>query len=125
MTIATTSARDQINLKSDSETPAVDCLHLLPCAVKYSGPANTSTYFLPQQQADLTYEASFRGRQLHGRKVRLPENYTGHIVVDSVASNEVSDSAFESETPDIPAAEQRVILSAGQFDSLTVWEHDR
>ncbi|KAJ2336668.1 ssDNA endonuclease and repair protein rad10 [Coemansia sp. RSA 2673] len=65
------------------------------------------------------------GRQLHGRKVRLPENYTGHIVVDSVASNEASDSAFESETPDIPAAEQRVILSAGQFDSLTVWEHDR
>ncbi|KAJ2064059.1 hypothetical protein GGI17_001251 [Coemansia sp. S146] len=125
MTIATISAHDQINLKSDNETLAVDCLHLLPCAVKYSGPANTSTYFLPQQQPDLTYETTFRGRQLHGRKVRLPENYTGHIVIDSVATNEASDSAFESETPDMPAAEQRVILSAGQFASFTVWEHDR
>ncbi|KAJ2820381.1 hypothetical protein FBU31_005245 [Coemansia sp. 'formosensis'] len=125
MATAMASARDQINLKSDSETQTVACLHLLPCAVKYSGPANTSTYFLPQQQPDSTYEATFRGRQLHGRKVCLPDNYTGHVVVDSVATNDASDSAFESETPETPAAEQRVILSAGQFDSFTVWEHDR
>ncbi|KAJ2390613.1 hypothetical protein H4S02_001762 [Coemansia sp. RSA 2611] len=125
MTTATTKACDLVNLKGNDEAQTVDCLHLLPCAVKYSGPASTSTYFLPQQQPNLTYEATFRGRQLLGRKVHLPENYTGHIVVDSVATGEAGDSAFESEALDVPAAEQRVISSAGSFDSLTVWEHDR
>ncbi|KAJ2492212.1 hypothetical protein IWW37_001660 [Coemansia sp. RSA 2050] len=125
MTTATTKARDLVNLQSNDKAQAIDCLHLLPCAVKYSGPASTSTYFLPQQQPDLTYEATFRGRQLLGWKVHLPDSYTGHIVVDSVATSEASDSAFESEASDMPAAEQRVISSAGSFDSLTVWEHDR
>ncbi|KAJ1661665.1 hypothetical protein GGH95_001087 [Coemansia sp. RSA 1836] len=125
MTAATSSTRDQINLSGTGEAQVVDCLHLLPCAVNYSGLASTGMYFLPQKQPNATYEAAFRGRQLYGRKIRLPESYTGHIVVDSVASNEASDSAFESEACEAPAVEQRVLLSAGQFDSITVWEHDR
>ncbi|KAJ2894218.1 hypothetical protein GGI21_001342 [Coemansia aciculifera] len=121
-----TSTRDQIDLTITDDAQVVDCLHLLPCAVKYSGKASTDTYFLPlEQQPNKTYEATFRGRQLYGRKIRLPDTYTGHIVIDSVAKSEVDDSAFESEACSAPVADQRVVLSAGQFNSLTVWEHDR
>ncbi|KAJ2744992.1 hypothetical protein GGI20_002529 [Coemansia sp. BCRC 34301] len=121
----TATTRDQINLGSVDEGQTIDCLHLLPCAVKYSGQANTDTYFLPLEQPNSTYEAALRGRQLYGRKIRLPEGYTGHIVTDSIVTNEVGNSAFESEACDVPASELRILLSAGQFGLLTVWEHDR
>ncbi|KAJ1664906.1 hypothetical protein EV178_003690 [Coemansia sp. RSA 1646] len=123
--------RDIINLSStgDASITGSERLHQLPCFVDYDGPAKTSVYFLPEKQADLTYEASFRGRQLCGRKVTLPNSYIGHVLVESTAlpHHGSQDMAFES---DVAAAtptndEQRELRSVGQFEELTVWEHDR
>ncbi|KAJ2740936.1 hypothetical protein H4S06_005992 [Coemansia sp. BCRC 34490] len=122
--------RDIINLggTGDDSTTRPEKLHQLPCSVDYDGPAKTSTYFLPEKQPDLTYSASFRGRQLCGRKVTLPDSYIGHVVVESTACNHgLPDVAFESDLPpSSPTANaQRELRSVAQFEDLTVWDHDQ
>ncbi|KAI8321198.1 hypothetical protein GQ54DRAFT_298149 [Martensiomyces pterosporus] len=117
--------RDIVSLASANDV-IVSAPNLLPCSIKHDGPAKTSAYFLVSQQGDTTYEASFRGRRLCGRSVTLPDNYTGHVVLESVTSQEAQDTgAFEVDSPAPPPAEQRELRSVGQFSSLVVWEHDR
>jgi ribonuclease H2 subunit C len=57
-------------------------VHLLPCQIDYTGPAQVSTYFVQSNAADpLTgvpcKVAAFRGRQLFGVMNRLPSEYKG------------------------------------------------
>ena len=68
--------------------------HLMPFSIAYSGPAPVDTYFImrPTETPNRRYEtlpteddihaelseessASFRGRYIHGRLMRLPDNY--------------------------------------------------
>ncbi|KAJ1892024.1 hypothetical protein LPJ81_005630 [Coemansia sp. IMI 209127] len=124
------SMRDAINLEGSTGDSVIgpEKLHQLPCFVDYDGPSKTSVYFLPEKQADLTYEASFRGRQLCGCKITLPDSYVGHVLVESTASDHdgLQDMAFESDDVASPTNdEQRELRSVGRFEDLTVWEHDR
>ncbi|KAJ2877888.1 hypothetical protein FB639_003584 [Coemansia asiatica] len=123
---------DVVNLRETKRSSAENgsdnscgSLHLLPCAIKYNGPAKTETYFLPIEQPDGTYEASFRGRQLFGRKINIPDLYSGHVVMETAIPTNTHDSAFESEITDEPETEQRELLTVENFDELMVWEHDR
>ncbi|KAJ2822587.1 hypothetical protein IWW50_004149, partial [Coemansia erecta] len=96
-------------------------LHLLPCSIDHDGPVKSSTYFIPQPQTkDSTFETAFRGRQLHGRSIELPEGYSGHVVVECVSEN-TNDIAFEEND----GCAQLELRSTEQFDRFTVWEHDR
>ncbi|KAJ1823009.1 hypothetical protein LPJ75_000115 [Coemansia sp. RSA 2598] len=113
------------NPSAEGSSNANCLLHLLPCSIKYDGPAKTETYFLPSEQPDGTYEASFRGRQLFGRKIALPDLYSGHVVIETTVPVDTHDSAFESEIADEPETEQRELLTVENFDELMVWEHDR
>ncbi|KAJ1893874.1 hypothetical protein LPJ66_005509 [Kickxella alabastrina] len=122
---STASKRDVVNLSGSGELQTIDCLNLLPCAIKYDGAAKSDTYFLPAKQSDDTYEASFRGRQLFGCKIALPSSYVGHVLIDTTVQSNTHDSAFESEFSEESAVEYRELLSVSSFDALTIWEHDR
>ncbi|MBW0534421.1 hypothetical protein O181_074136 [Austropuccinia psidii MF-1] len=75
-----------------------DTLHLMPFSIDYDGPAQISTYFLPRPLApeptpggenQSCFEASFRGRYLHGTQLKVPQGYTGIVLslpLDSCAS---------------------------------------
>ncbi|KAJ2781828.1 Ribonuclease H2 subunit C [Coemansia javaensis] len=104
------------------DAPAAQ-LHLLPCAIDYSGPAKTAAYFLPEAQADGTYDAAFRGRQLRGIRVALPSGYTGHVLVEAAAAPAAAGGAFDDGACEAP--EQLALVSAETFAAVTVWEHDR
>ncbi|KAJ2121468.1 hypothetical protein GGF48_004108, partial [Coemansia sp. RSA 921] len=110
--LASDPTHDSINL---SCTGASAELHLLPCSVDHNGPAKTTTYFLPKQTGT-TFEAAFRGRQIHGRSVDLPHGYAGHVVESTTGSF----GAFENDT-----SARVELLSVEQFTSITVWEHDQ
>ncbi|KAJ2501404.1 hypothetical protein GGH96_001927 [Coemansia sp. RSA 1972] len=110
------NTHDSINL--NCSTRANSDLHLLPCSVDHCGPAKTTTYFLPTKQTDTTFEAAFRGRQIHGRTVDLPHGYTGHVVEPTTGS---TFGAFENN--DTSAHVE--LLSVEQFTSIVVWEHDQ
>ncbi|KAI9504308.1 hypothetical protein GGI25_004395 [Coemansia spiralis] len=115
------SVRDIVNLETDQENKP-EHLHLLPCAISYDGPAKAATYFIPEKKPDSTYEASFRGRQLCGRKITLPRSYIGHVVIESMPHG-LSELAFENDVSDT-ASDQRELRSVAQIAGLTVWEHD-
>ena len=60
----------------EKEAAQVD---LVPCTIEYTGPCNTSTYFLrrPNNEDEKEWTASFRGRCLKGERVALPPTYRG------------------------------------------------
>ncbi|KAJ2769820.1 hypothetical protein IWQ57_002941 [Coemansia nantahalensis] len=115
---------DSVDLRCSAEGVGRGALHLLPCAVDYSGPAKTAAYFLPEKKADGTLAAAFRGRQLRGLTVALPHSYTGHVMAEAAADQ---DGAFERDPlGDSRGSEPQLCLaSEEEFAELTVWEHDR
>ncbi|CAK0734072.1 hypothetical protein CVIRNUC_000379 [Coccomyxa viridis] len=86
-------------------------VHWLPCTVGYAGSANVGAYFLPKHtgsQSDgyAVEEAHFRGRQLKGTTLQLPDNYTGQVLLKQHVSDEGSQWA-----------------SQATFTSFTAWKH--
>lgn len=61
--------------------------HLLPLHIEYSGPSPVSVYFVARDAAETppskqmsTTRAVFRGRAMHGIKMRLPGGYHGAVL---------------------------------------------
>jgi len=71
----------QIQLQSTAVTKEID-VYIMPCHIAYNGPSNVSEFFrVRQDQETQTAVSSFRGRKLCGRRVQLPDNYTGTSTV--------------------------------------------
>jgi len=100
---------------------AVD-LHLLPCTIKYTGPAAVDSYFLPTEENEGVLSASFRGRLLKGRTLRLPPGYKGLVLSENSRKHE------EEEEEDQPRGEassgQQEWEISGSFDKFAYWNHD-
>ncbi|KNZ53890.1 uncharacterized protein VP01_310g13 [Puccinia sorghi] len=82
-----------------------DRLHLMPFSIDYHGPAEISKYFLirPDLSAQTSaapgtadgqsdhemerFEASFRGRYLHGTRLKIPDGYSGLVLSSSSSSS--------------------------------------
>lgn len=97
--------RMRIALDTKSHSPKVDALHILPCHIKYSGPAPVSEYFQPtdfpvehgaveSKESGLAEqklkEAYFRGRRLIGTQVDVPSNCVGHVFDTTRSSRTVA-----------------------------------
>ncbi|CAG9532059.1 unnamed protein product [Cercopithifilaria johnstoni] len=82
--------------------------HLLPCKIKYDGPAKVSQYFITEELGDGKKVATFRGRILNGVKQQFPDGYVLYAVV-------------EKENRD----NSRVFEISGSATSLMRWEYDR
>ncbi|TKR89848.1 hypothetical protein L596_013889 [Steinernema carpocapsae] len=92
------------------DTAPVGDVHLLPCKLHYSGPANVSSYFLREKDASNPEEeyASFRGHWMHGVKFDK--------------SNEKLDVFLMKETSSKKA--QRVFAVEEKLDSFFIWHDD-
>ena len=80
----------------------------MPCHIQHDGPAPVSAFFRPQIVLVNTvplpqlenYSAAFRGRELFGIKVPLPEGFTGVILEEDHASDsDDTDHDFLDEDP--------------------------
>ncbi|KAK2948177.1 putative ribonuclease H2 subunit C [Blattamonas nauphoetae] len=54
-------------------------LHILPCKIGYTGPCDASNFFYVTQDSDESYHTYFRGRELNGAAVDVPEGYQSSI----------------------------------------------
>eukprot|EP00775_Hariotina_reticulata_P012855 gene12855-biopygen14742 len=104
---------------SHSCTPVADAnsVHWLPFSIGLDGPANVSEYFVPDSQPNAEGEgfhvrATFRGRRLKGTQRPLPDGYEGLILKPCQSAAAATDT------------EQRSWQALGQFQQLTVWNHD-
>lgn len=70
--------------KAASQSEFSPCI--LPCHIKYSGPAPVSDFFAPSlidsDSANETWEAYFRGRRLIGKAIDVPRAYRA-VVYDT------------------------------------------
>lgn len=99
--------RMRITLDTDTHVSDVGSLHILPCHIKYSGPAPVSDFFHPTNiggnvppsienvvhkstTADVQKEAYFRGRRLVGTEIVIPPNYVGYVFDTTAPSRTVS-----------------------------------
>ena len=85
--------------------------HLLPCEIQYNGPTHAARYFKPKTTKNKLKNATFRGRNLIGKQIKLPHTFIGCILQDTLAHS-LSDQ------------EKRTWVNRGSFDELTYWKHD-
>lgn len=118
-----------IDLSAPQETAK---LHLLPCNIMASGPAEVSAYFLPGPAKEVPSEiggvgqqykykynyqtAHFRGRELTGAKLELPSSALGYVL------EEQEDRAGDATDED--AVVTRSWKAVSNFDHVTVWSRD-
>ncbi|KAF6825470.1 ribonuclease H1/H2 small subunit [Colletotrichum plurivorum] len=109
-----------------SEKKSKAVANLLPCRIHHDGPVGeTESFWEPKTEVDGKHVAYFRGRKLHGKTVKLPENYTGVVV-------EKSDKKIETRRPeddeDMEDAEPQPELGAmdvkAEFDEIVIWGHE-
>ncbi|KAI8922497.1 ribonuclease H2, subunit C [Powellomyces hirtus] len=107
---------------SGSNKPLVrPTLHLLPCQIGHTGPANVSSFFIvtkdaacgdydftPPQHAASSLSTTFRGRALQGLQAAVPVGYEGRIYRES-APGPGGDRGWSVE---------------GSFTEFAAWGHD-
>ncbi|KAI8614675.1 ribonuclease H2, subunit C, partial [Chytriomyces sp. MP71] len=120
-----TSTGQQATFAAPSPSAALqkESVHMLPCEVLHSGPANVSSFFTVRPQdatkgsnttSDPTpsdaqkVEANFRGRGLQGVVAPLPAGFTGIIFQEGKLQEDYV----------------RYWKTEAAFDSMTVWGHD-
>lgn len=80
-----------VDVSRCAEVEDVDA-HLMPCSIDYNGSANVSRFFKPSincippkdpnTDPAQHLSASFRGRLLNGRKIVLPADYAGILLME-------------------------------------------
>ncbi|KIV99223.1 uncharacterized protein PV09_09087 [Verruconis gallopava] len=105
-------------------------VHLLPCKINYSGPTEVERrYWEPKQTENGGYKAYFRGRELSGNSLKVPQHYQGSVLritndlmprsKSSPVEGDVEDEDADEETEETKIAEE-----LGVFDEVMVWNHD-
>ncbi|KAI5667688.1 hypothetical protein M9H77_17541 [Catharanthus roseus] len=94
-------------------------VHQLPCCIKYKGPTSVSHYFRPKPtgvEIDglSVEEAYFRGRNLQGTTIPLPQGYSGFVL-----GKRNADKSAEVSKEDPNCWETNA-----KFDNMTIWNHD-
>ncbi|KAI9725224.1 MAG: hypothetical protein M1828_003405 [Chrysothrix sp. TS-e1954] len=124
---------------------------ILPLKIHHNGPVNaTDRHWRSSQNSDGTRTAYFRGRELCGRSIKLPEGYRGAILRKSARTTRDAPAHTQkqqqlekklqqqaigpeeyneelrslAQEPDTSAPDILMMDEIGTFDSLNVWVHD-
>ncbi|EEU38928.1 uncharacterized protein NECHADRAFT_43895 [Fusarium vanettenii 77-13-4] len=111
-----------LSIKSD-DNKSKAIANLLPCRIHHDGPIpDVSNYWSPT-----TAEAYFRGRKLHGKTVKLPEQCRG-VLVERRQEKEQQPAVEEpvvviddDEAEKGPAGTMQV---TAEFDEMVIWGHE-
>ncbi|KAH9574481.1 hypothetical protein CY35_01G060000 [Sphagnum magellanicum] len=109
-----------------SDPYSENAMHLLPCCINYTGPAEVSTYFKPtemglNEEGIEMKKAAFRGRRLMGSTLTIPDGYQGFVMNkephQSSGRRKGTDSCSKTQEYDEWEAKSA-------FQQLTYWNHD-
>ncbi|KMT17102.1 hypothetical protein BVRB_2g041560 [Beta vulgaris subsp. vulgaris] len=117
--------------QQDEAVDLTGCVHHLPCCIKYNGPSDVSNYFKPKSfgvEIDgglKVEEAFFRGRNLQGVTVPLPEGYAGFILGKKNSSQSKNKkTAGRSKVPDISDISGNNWETLAKCGDIAFWNHD-
>ncbi|CAN8102533.1 unnamed protein product [Discula destructiva] len=112
-----------------SRSPAKVRPNLLPCRIHHDGcVGSTSTYWTPSVDLDGKKISHFRGRELHGKALKVPEGYRGVLVEKKDAPKPEARRQDQLEEVIDLEAEEELPLGAletqGEFDEMVIWGHE-
>ncbi|POS84854.1 hypothetical protein EPUL_002452 [Erysiphe pulchra] len=110
-------------------------VNILPCLINHDGPFTTSKrYWNPVDQPDGLSVAFFRGKKLHGKRLRLPERYRKVVLSKTDETIPRKMQAFaENTTPTenehIVEDEEndpivKIVEEQCEFDDIMIWGHE-
>ncbi|KAJ5195267.1 Ribonuclease H2 subunit C [Penicillium cinerascens] len=101
--------------------------NILPCRIHHDGPIDsTDRFWTPETDArDNNQSSYFRGRKLRGRRVTIPEGYTGIVatLTDRVSQQPVKNASAEDEVTELEEP-VNILETQGTFDDMIVWGHE-
>jgi ribonuclease H2 subunit C len=127
-----------------SPTPKITP-NILPCRIEHNGPANTSKrYWNPQPPTSPSQPSisHFRGRELKGRTMAVPEGYRGVVLCGVEKAREegvraeaqrnqkaqdrqdYGEGSGEEDDVEEPMHEGTVVEKA-EFERIVVWSHEQ
>ncbi|XP_021765566.1 ribonuclease H2 subunit C-like [Chenopodium quinoa] len=113
------------------QLPTVD-VHQLPCCIKSNGPSDVSDYFKPKSsgvEVDCGLElkeAFYRGRNLQGVTIPLPEGYSGFIIGKKNSNKDkTKKTAGTGKAPEISSnSSENHWETLAKCGNMTFWNHD-
>jgi hypothetical protein len=79
-------------------------INIMPFQLTYDGPAPIQQYMKYEKQSNGTIKSHFRGREIIGKTITLPDHLNGLVVSKSKVTGPVETTAA--------------------FQNITIWEHD-
>ncbi|KAM0274273.1 hypothetical protein ACHAQH_008007 [Verticillium albo-atrum] len=113
-----------LNIQPEKAAPPKAVANLLPCRIQHNGPVDSvQSFWNPSTAKDGKQISFFRGRELHGKSVKLPSGYRGVVV-------EKHSKTVEAPRPDAPPQEEEAeedsierdtLRVMAEFDEMIVW----
>lgn len=116
--------------------------NVLPCRINHNGKVDTSKrYWNPTQTPGISplstakawanslddkTVAYFRGRKLHGRRLKVPTGYQGVVIskTDRILPKEVTPVKIEDDEEAEDEPEVGIMEEQSTFDDVMVWGHE-
>ncbi|OBT72397.1 hypothetical protein VF21_07482 [Pseudogymnoascus sp. 05NY08] len=103
----------------------------LPCRINHNGRAEVSKrYWMPTKRNDGKTVSYFRGRQLHGRTVKIPPQYKGFVLSTTempqaaqALSGSHSYTSGSQEEGEGEAEAEGIMEELADFDEFVIWGH--
>jgi len=117
-----------IQRKADESTAVK--VNLLPVRIQYDGSMEIEKkHWNPECTEDGKHKAYFRGRELEGNVVKVPEGFKGAVVrvtgdVLPTQRPTISQEDDDEDEVEQPVEETRIAQEIGTFDEVMVWNHD-
>ncbi|KNA23032.1 hypothetical protein SOVF_028490 [Spinacia oleracea] len=107
-------------------------VHQIPCCIKSNGPSDVSNYFKPKSSGVeidgglAVEEACFRGRNLQGVTLPLPEGYSGFILGKKNSNkNKTKKTVGRSKALETSSnSSENDWETLAKCGSMTFWNHD-
>ncbi|EPY50415.1 ribonuclease H2 complex subunit [Schizosaccharomyces cryophilus OY26] len=117
-----------ILFENENEGKPEENVSLMPCFIGFDGPAPVSEFFhnkISNKDDSNKLLAYFRGRELNGSILQLPENYVGECVeFPLLKSEDHSFTGNKSESEDEANVSDEHCPASSTFSQFKIWDRD-
>ncbi|EPX73101.1 ribonuclease H2 complex subunit [Schizosaccharomyces octosporus yFS286] len=119
-----------IHIENKTEGKTEDNVSLMPCFIDFDGPAPVSEFFHDKiskkddsTNTDLVY---FRGRELNGKTLKLPDGYMGecvHLPLPGSVDQSLTGNGQDNIEDEASVSEEHCQTSS-TFSQFRIWDRD-
>ncbi|KAJ4419398.1 hypothetical protein N0V82_004980 [Gnomoniopsis sp. IMI 355080] len=120
--------QSMLSIRQSNDSSAKVTPNLLPCRIHHDGSVGSAgPYWTPSTDPDGKKISYFRGHELHGKTLKVPEGYRGVLVEMKDAPKPEAQRPEEPEVVDLEAEDELplgALETQAQFDEMVIWGHE-